>query len=74
MSLLNCIAREDIILKRFLISLFYCGRDKGMPNGWSSNWESIAMRKRESLETRSVESLLVVYVLCVSLSPIDAKR
>src|SRR5271163_114201 len=22
----------------------YCGRDKGMPNGWSFNWESMATR------------------------------
>ena len=32
-------------------------------------------KKRESLESRYVESLLVVYVLCMSLlSLIDAKR
>jgi len=22
----------------------YCGRDKGMPNGWSLNWENMARR------------------------------
>jgi hypothetical protein len=26
--------------------LSYCGRDKGMPNGWSFNWESMATRER----------------------------
>ena len=30
----------------------YCGRDKGMPKGWSSNWVSIAVGGRASLETR----------------------
>jgi hypothetical protein len=40
-----------------------------MLNGWSLNWESMATRERESLETRCVESLL----LCVCASPIDAK-
>jgi hypothetical protein len=48
---------------------FYCGRyrgrDKGMPNGWSFNWE------REGLETRCLGSLLVVYL---SLCLMDAKR
>jgi hypothetical protein len=38
-----------------------------MPNGWSFNWE------RESLETRCVESLHVVYVCLSLLSLIDAK-
>src|SRR2546423_10289519 len=41
----------------------YCGRDKGMPNGWSFNWESMATKERENLETRCVDSLLVLYVL-----------
>jgi hypothetical protein len=37
-----------------------------MSNAWSFNWES--------LEARCIESLLVVYALCVSLlSLIDAK-
>ena len=35
-----------------------------MPNGWSFNRESMATREREGLDTRCVESLLVVY-LCV---------
>jgi hypothetical protein len=26
--------------------LSYCGRGKGMPNGWSFNWESMATRER----------------------------
>jgi hypothetical protein len=53
----------------------YCKREKGMPNGWSFDWASMATRERESLETCCVESLLVVYVLCVVLlSVIDAKR
>jgi hypothetical protein len=38
-----------------------------MPNGRSSNWGSMATRKRESLETRCVKSLLVVYVSFLSL-------
>jgi len=41
----------------------YCGKDKGMPNGWSFNWESMATEERENLETRCVDSLLVLYVL-----------
>jgi hypothetical protein len=28
--------------------LFYYGRDKGMPNSWSFNWESMATGKREA--------------------------
>jgi hypothetical protein len=44
-----------------------------MPNSWSFDWASMATRERESLETCCVESLLVVYVLCVVLlSVIDA--
>jgi hypothetical protein len=42
------------------------GGDKGMPNGWSFNWGSMTTKERAGLETRCVESLLVVY-LCVSL-------
>jgi hypothetical protein len=46
-----------------------------MPNGWSFNWESMATKERENLETRSVGTLLVVYVLLMSLlSLIDVKR
>jgi hypothetical protein len=43
-----------------------CGRDKGMLNGCSFNWESMATRERESLEMRCVESLFVIY-MCVCL-------
>jgi hypothetical protein len=47
-----------------------------MPNGWSFSWESMTTRERESLETRCVECLLVVYIyMCVCLlSLIDAKH
>ena len=52
-----------------------CGMDQGIPNGWLFNWASMATRERERLEARWVESLLVVYALCVSLlSPIEAPR
>ena len=37
---------------------------KDLPNGWSFNWASMAMRGRESLEARGVESLPVVYTMC----------
>jgi len=37
-----------------------------MPKGWSFNWESMATREKGNLETRCMESLLVVYVLRVS--------
>ena len=46
----------------------YRRRDKGMPNGCSFNWESMAMRERKSLETHCVESLLVVYVCVLAIS------
>ena len=49
-------------------------RDKDMPNGWCFNWESMATRERENLETYCVGSLLVVYVCLSLLSLIDAKR
>jgi hypothetical protein len=48
------------------VMLYYCGRDKGMPNGWSFNWESMTTRERESPGTCCVESLHVVYMSCVS--------
>jgi hypothetical protein len=35
-----------------------------MLNGWSFNWESMATREGESLETRYVGSFLMFY-LCV---------
>jgi hypothetical protein len=44
--------------------LIYCGRDKSMPNGWSFDWESMATRERESLETHCVESMLG-FSMCV---------
>jgi hypothetical protein len=37
-----------------------------MPNDWPYDWESMATKERESLETRVVGGLLVLY-LCVSL-------
>src|ERR1700733_2383364 len=40
--------------------LQYCEGDKGMPNGWSFNWGSMTTKERAGLETRCVESLLVV--------------
>ena len=53
----------------------YRGMDKGMPIGWSFNWEGMALREREGLETYCMESLLVVYLyipsvpaICVRLS------
>jgi hypothetical protein len=39
---------------------------KGMPNGWSFNWESMTTREMESPGMRCVEGLLVVYMGCVS--------
>jgi hypothetical protein len=52
-----------------------CGMDQGISNGWSFNWASMAARERESLEARWVESLFIVYALCVRLlSPIEAPR
>jgi hypothetical protein len=30
-----------------IVSLVYYGRDKGMLNGWSFNWESMAMGEKE---------------------------
>src|SRR5271154_5985885 len=48
---------------------------KGCQMAGHSFWENMATRERESLETHCVESLLVVYLLYVSLlSLIDAKR
>jgi hypothetical protein len=46
----------------------YCGSDKGMPNDWSFNWESIATRERAVPETCCVESLLVVYLFLLAIS------
>jgi hypothetical protein len=46
----------------------WCGRDKGMPNGGSFNWENMTTGESESLETRCVESLLVVYVCVLAIS------
>jgi len=62
-----------------------CGKDKGRPKGWLYDWESMATMEMQNLETRLVESSLVVYVpfvcvcvcvcVCVSLlSLIDTKR
>jgi hypothetical protein len=45
-----------------------CGRDKDTPNGWSFNRENTATRERESLETRRMESLLVVYLCVLAVS------
>jgi len=46
-----------------------------MPNGRLYDREGMAMIRRQNLETRWVESLLVVLYLCVSLlSLIDAQR
>jgi hypothetical protein len=44
-----------------------------MPNGWSFNWESMATREREGLQTRCVESLLVVYLSVSLLCLVDAR-
>ena len=44
-----------------------------MPNGWWFDWESLAMRERAGLETRCVESLLVVYLYVSLLCLVDAK-
>jgi hypothetical protein len=44
-----------------------------MLNGWSFNWESMATREREGLETRCVERWLVTFI-CVIAILIDAKR
>jgi hypothetical protein len=42
-----------------------------MPNGWSFNWEGMATREREGLETRCVESLLVIYLCLLSGSELS---
>jgi len=39
-----------------------------MPYSWSFNWESMAAKEREDLETRCVERLLVVYVCVLAIS------
>jgi hypothetical protein len=51
-----------------LIADRYCGRGKGIPNGWSFNWNGMATRERAGLETRCVESLLVVYLCLLAIS------
>ena len=45
----------------------YCGRDKGMPNGWSFNWENVASGKAELRDTLGRK-------LSCRLSLVDAKR
>lgn len=39
-----------------------------MPNDWSFSWESMATEERESLETRCVRDLLVLYVSVLAMS------
>jgi hypothetical protein len=46
----------------------------GMPKGRLYNWEGTTVMGRRDLETRSVESLLVVYLCVSSLSLIDAQK
>jgi hypothetical protein len=55
--------------RKFLEAL-YRGMDKGMPIGWSFNWEGMAPREREGLETCCIESLLVVYPCILSVPAI----
>jgi hypothetical protein len=45
-----------------------------MPNSWSPQLGSIARRERGSVETRYVESLVVLYMCLTLLSLIDNKR
>jgi hypothetical protein len=45
-----------------------------MPNGRLYDREGMAMMGRRNLETRWVESLLVVYLCVSSLSLIDAQK
>jgi hypothetical protein len=52
----------------------YCRRDEGVPDGWSFNGESMATREMAGLETRWVESLLVVHLCLSLLCLVDAKR
>jgi hypothetical protein len=39
-----------------------------MPYSWPFNWESMATKERENLETRCVERLLFVYVCVFAIS------
>lgn len=67
--------QEDgtLVLCRLKFKIFnHCGRDKGIPNSWWFNWESIATSEGECLETRCVGRLLVVYVCVSLLSLVDA--
>jgi hypothetical protein len=45
-----------------------------MPKGWLFNWVSMARRRKQNLETRFVESLLVVDLRILKLSLLDAQK
>jgi hypothetical protein len=57
------------------VMLYHCGRDKGMPNGWSFNWKRLTTRERgkprDALCRKLACCLCTIFVL---LSGIDAKR
>jgi hypothetical protein len=69
-NIMLSLGASEVVVKVLSIK----GRDKGIPNGWSFSWESIATRERESPENRCVESLLVISQCVSLLSLIDVKR
>ena len=42
---------------------WHCGRDKGMPNGWSVNWEN--MVREEGRTQRHVEQKACLLAICL---------
>ena len=52
----------------------YCERDKGVPKGRLYNWEGTTAVGGQNLETRLIESLLVICLAVSSLSLIDAQK
>ena len=55
--------------------LWYCGKDKGVPNGWSFNWESMTTRERGKPRDAFCRKLACCLpAICVLPSVLDAKR